>query len=86
MVVKFNYNLLNKNINYELANLTKENIELGSTSTILRVKPSYITPSGEIYYTTTDHYAANFHRDIDNCFREVNKTKERPSIISIIRY
>lgn len=61
------YNELDKKI-IELANLTDENIELGVSSTLLELIPSFIMPDNSIYYMTTDHFSANFYEEIEMAF------------------
>ena len=57
----------------ELAKLTQDNINIGVSSTLIKVKPAFIMPDNTIYYTTTDHYSANFFEEIEYALEVIRK-------------
>lgn len=82
MVIPYYEELESRLIRYELANLSEENKKRGVSSTILSAKPAFILPNNNLYYTTTNHYGANFYRDVIHCFEviETSKIKEKVEV------
>ncbi len=80
MVIPYYEEIEKKLIKYELANLSEENKNMGVTSTILSAKPAFILPNSDLYYTTTNHYGANFYRDVIHCLEVIETSKIREKI------
>lgn len=66
------YSNLNPRV-VELAKLTEENKEKGVKSTLLTLRPTFIMPDNTLYYTTTDHYSANFYEEVESSFDIIKK-------------
>ncbi len=75
MTIPFYEEVEKKNISVELATLTEENKKIGATSTILKITPAFITPNGKLYYTTSEHFSANFYEEIETSFNIIGKKK-----------
>lgn len=80
MVIPYYEELESQFIRYELANLSEENKKRGVSSTILSAKPAFILPNSNLYYTTTNHYGANFYRDVRHCLEVIETSKIREKI------
>ena len=80
MVIPYYEELESTLIRYELANLSEENKKKGVSSTILSAKPAFILPNNNLYYTTMNHYDANFYRDVIHCFEVIETSKIREKV------
>jgi hypothetical protein len=82
MTIPYYSELEKSRIDIEIAKLTDENKEIGVKSTVLKIKPAFFLPSGRLYYTTTNHYNANFYRQIIESFEVIEMIKDRQKIVS----